>query len=378
LPHNTSKPDFLIIGGGLAGITLADALSSGGAAVTVIDKNGIATGASGAPVGMADPAASRNANLFWEPVNCYSTIKRILEEVRDYTHKTFYRETPVCRPALSHERARAYQRSLERQDWPEGWCTWLSESEIHGKYQGINCVEGGLWHTTGLTVAIPDFLEAYLSMLRDRGIQYKTIPDYSLLRIGSAWNFKSDALTLSTKNVIHATGSASLKSTYWSDLPNEPVKGQLLQMKPEGDIPFDFALSGNGYISWVHPDQLIVGSTYEHEFTHPEPDENGRKTIMRKFRQILPEIAIRVTLQHHWSAIRVSTPNRLPVIGAHHSEPGLHLFTGLGSKGLLYSRYTAQHLANNLLNGKQIRRELDIQRIYKKMDFSSTFPGNKP
>ena len=367
----------MIIGAGLAGITLADALSEGGASIAIIDKSGIAAGASGAPVGMADPAASRNANLFWEPANCYNTIKQTLEKVHAFSGKTFYRETPVCRPALSHERARAYQRSLERQDWPEGWCRWISSDEIHQKYDGINCVDGGLWHTTGLTVAIPEFLEAYLSMLQDRGVLYETISDYSLSRDGSTWNLETDTLLLSAKHAIHATGSASLGSPYWSDLPNEPVKGQLLQMKPDGDIPFDFALSGNGYISWVHPDQLIIGSTYEHEFTYPEPDENGRKTIMRKFKQILPGMGEKVALQHHWSGIRVSTPNRLPVIGAHHTEPRLYLFTGLGSKGLLYSRYTAQHLADNLLNGTMIRRELDIRRIYKKMDFSSTFPGNK-
>ncbi len=374
MPNTTT--DFLILGAGLAGITLADSLSSVGAHITIIDKKGIASGASGTPVGMADPAASRNANLFWEPVNCYDTIKQTLEKVRDYSGKTFYRETPVCRPALSHERARAYQRSLERQNWPDGWCRWISADEIHGKYEGINCVDGGLWHTTGLTVAVPEFLGAYLDMLKNHGVQYETLPDYTLTRDQSLWNLLSDEFSLRAKNVIHATGSASLESKYWSDLPNEPVKGQILQMKPSQGIPFDFALSGNGYISYVHPDQLVIGSTYEHEFTHPEPDENGLKTIMRKFKQILPDMPANVTLQKHWSGIRVSTPNRLPVIGAHHSEPGLYLFTGLGSKGLLYSRYTAQHLADNLLNDTPIRRELDIRRIYKKMDFSSTFPGN--
>ncbi len=374
---NKNTTDFLILGAGLAGLSLADALSSSGASVIIIDKAGIAAGASGTPVGMADPAASRNANLFWEPEGCYNAICNTLEQVADHTEDIFYRKTPVCRPALSHERARAYRRSLERQDWPENWVHWITADEIHGKYNGIRCVEGGLWHDVGFTVAVPDFLKTWLSMLTDRGVCYSTIPDYTLTSNGSDWELKNGASIFTTKKVIHATGAASLQSSYWSELPNEPVKGQLLELVVDGPLPLDFALSGNGYISYVHPGVLVVGSTYEHGFTHPEPDAQGRQTLLRKFRQILPEMGAKVTVRNHWAAVRVSTPNRLPVIGAHHSIPGLYLFTGLGSKGLLYSRFTAQNLADHLLDNKPIRRELDINRIYKKMDFSSVFPGNR-
>jgi len=96
--------DYIIIGAGLAGLSLADSLVTKGCDIAVIDKKGIGGGASGIPIGMADPAASRNANLYWETEKCYDTTLANLNKLREYSKKPFFKITGVLRPGITHKR----------------------------------------------------------------------------------------------------------------------------------------------------------------------------------------------------------------------------------------------------------------------------------
>ena len=53
--------DFCILGAGIAGLSLADALQEKGYRVIVLEKNDIASGASGSPGALVNPAAGRRA-----------------------------------------------------------------------------------------------------------------------------------------------------------------------------------------------------------------------------------------------------------------------------------------------------------------------------
>ena len=56
------------------------------------------------------------------------------------------------------------------------------------------------------------------------------------------------------------------------------------------------------------------------------------------------------------------TFNGLPVIGSHPELSGLAMFNGLGSKGSLLAPAMAGMLADHLLLGAEIPREIDVRR----------------
>lgn len=228
----------------------------------------------------------------------------------------------------------------------------------------VHCVYGGMWHPNSIAVAIPGYLEAYHNYLTKNNVRFYFQNDYRLQKLETGWILQSNDLEIVGQNIIYATGADSLEIEYWADLPIHPVKGQVGMFRVTEPLPFSFSLSGNGYIGRIEDDMFIVGSTYEHDFNHREPDEYGRKYLKKKLKQSLPGISEKAEMIGQWAEVRASTPNRLPILGAHRSISNLYLFTGLGSKGLLYSLYCAQILADYLTDDSPIDHEIDIVRFY--------------
>lgn len=356
--------DYIVIGAGLSGLSTADSLIEKNCKVAVIDRKGIASSASGIPVGMVDPAASRNANLYWESENCFNTISENLEKIQSHSSRKFYKVTGVLRPGINEKRGKSLERSFHRQDWPEGWCEWLDESEIKEMTPEVHCEYGGLWHPNSIAVSIPKYLNAYSEYLGKKQVPLHILKDYELSPNNDFWEIKNNDIVLRTQNVIYATGAETSESTFWSELPLHPVKGQVAIYKTEDPLPFSCSISGNGHIGVIDDVTFLIGSTYEHDFTYTHTDEYGRNYLQQKLEESLPSIAPKSQLVRQWAGVRASTPNRLPILGTHRNYSNIHIITGMGSKGLLYSKYTANLLADYLVDHKPLKREIDVERIY--------------
>src|SRR5699024_11140568 len=108
---------------------------------------------------------------------------------------------------------------------------------------------------------------------------------------------------------------------------------------------------------------FIQGSTYEHNFDMVKTDLEGAKYLENKLKRMLPKLANRSKLKAQWVGVRMSTPNRKPIVGQHPKFKNLYLFTGFGSKGLLYSKFIANHFADYLIKEEPLWDEVSIDRM---------------
>jgi glycine/D-amino acid oxidase-like deaminating enzyme len=111
------------------------------------------------------------------------------------------------------------------------------------------------------------------------------------------------------------------------------------------------------------PDIIVQGSTYEHDFNHLSPDVEGEKYLRKRMRRTLPQLEKVVITIDQWAGARTSTPNKKPILGQHPENKNLYVFTGLGSKGLMYGRFLADHYVDHLLEGRKLYPEVDIKRF---------------
>lgn len=356
--------DYCILGAGLAGISLAYELSKENASVCIIDPHGVASGASGVPLGLVNPATGRYASKSWEAEQCYVKILANLELIQSSSPVQFYKQTGVLRPAMEEKIVSRMKENFISQDWPDGWIEWKNEDEIKKFRPGLTCVGGGVWLPIGLTVDISIYLKSFADYIAQQSVHQIYNEKYSIEKRKNLWelNFTTSS-SIKARNLVFATGSSIILSRYWKDLPIHPVKGQLATLEPESPLSFSHAISARGYMTSMDAAQFVVGSTYEHSFDDESTDEEGLEYLLGKFKKVLPQLHDNSNVVHQWAGVRASTPNRMPILGEHPSYQNMFVFAGLGSKGLLYSGYLAECLKNYLLERKELPEEVSIGRL---------------
>ncbi len=355
--------DVCILGAGLAGMHTAIELMEAGLRVCVIDPKGIAGGASGTPVGLANPATGRFANRSWNAERCLERLSIRLEEISKYSGKEFYRKSGVLRPALSQKIADRMQENVVNNDWTPGMIEWKSSAELQEMHPGLTSVEGGVWVPGGLTVSIPDYLNGIHSYLSDREVTFILGRNYSLHK-ESNWDVQIDHKDhITAKKLVICAGIYSKQIEVSKELPLHAVKGQTAIMRAGDSLEFEHAVSAQGYFSKTGDKEFILGSTYEHNFEHDEPDEQGFEFMFSRFSKVHPVLASSSKIVNQWAGVRASTPDRKPIIGTLDKEMESYIFAGLGSKGLLYSAYGARLLIELMLNNHSIPESLDVDRF---------------
>lgn len=356
--------DYCILGAGVTGIHLALELIKTGATICVVDPNGAGGGASGAPIGLANPATGRFATKSWEVDKCLPKLQQNLELIQEHTSKPFFRKSGILRPAMDVEIATKMKVNAEQDGWPEGWIEWLDEKAVEELHPGITCVEGGVWIPVGLTVNMKSYVESACELLQAKGVDFYFDQEYSISD-NSPWTITFPNSKIAAGSVIFTSGIWTKYASFWGDIPMVPVKGQTLLMQSDTPLPFQHSVSALGYIGSVAGNTYVIGSTYEHRFEDEETDEAGKEYLLERSNRVIPSLWEQSKIVDQWASVRASTPNRKPIMGAHPKKENCYVFAGLGSKGLLYSAYLAEWMTGYLTNNVELPEEMKVERFKK-------------
>lgn len=360
--------DVTILGAGIAGLSAARSLSQKGLKVLLLDKSDPGSGASGAPLALLNPATGRRAKKAWQAEKCIKKTTDVLKDLQKKISKPVFAQNSVLRPAIVKDLAKNFRESPEKYDWPDTWVEWLDKDQIKTIIPGAACHEGGLKISPAATVHLPNYIKASVIDLQETGIRFIRNTNSVVEKSEKRWIIKNDDYKFSSSLLLHAAGQSIANFIEWDFMNLELVKGQTLTLYFHDDIPFQCSLSAMGYIAQLpdYPKMLVIGSTYEHSFNHADPDSEGKDYLLKKFRMILPGLSNKIRGSEQWSGVRVSSSNYLPVIGEHPQIKNLFVFTGLGSKGLLYGQHCADLLADHIINQTPLPAELSPSRFQKK------------
>lgn len=406
--HRETFSEYLILGGGLAGSTLALAMARQGVKPALLHAHHRQTpdtaAASLVPLALYNPAAAMKARMGWEAIKCDEALNLLIEELGNFCGGTehFVKQTGVLRPCLDAQMQKNFQKSLQQHDWPDGWVSWKTPEELKSEFPGVKHTFGGLWVPVGKTFNMPVLLKCLHAMLREKyGVDIIEAEVQELHPISSAgrnraqWQLRAqmsspekrpsvqaetgteqhsgpDAITrhFTARSVVAACGSRLpflLKDFLPEAFKAHCVKGQTLGLSRPVPETFRPSVASKGYFAFFD-DRAVVGSTYEHHFEKHDAlktTDDARQRLLAKIERTFkagkagPE-----TLQAYeqWAGIRLTTPDRLPVMGALPDTAGLYISAGFGSKGLTYSSRCADLLAGQLLLGHSLPFEVDLKR----------------
>ena len=326
-------PSVAVVGAGIAGAALVRAFAALGVRTTVIEADRPGAGGSGFPAGLVTPRLDAGdgdiAALYAQALTRATAL---------------YAATPgavirsgVLQLEQAPRDAGRFARIAAQPIWPDGAMESL-DAAVCSDRLGEPTGSGGLWMRDAMAVHPAAILEAWLGGA-DR--IKATVERIEAGRAGWRLFDGAGALLIEADVVVIAAGwgAAGLVPA----LSLAPVRGQADWVEGVETGP----VAWGGYAAPTGSG-LLFGATHDRGETLGGPSAAASARNLETVAARLPALAARIAAAgpvRSRTAVRATTPDRLPLAGAVPEAEGLFVLGGLGSRGLCAAPLLAEHVA---------------------------------
>lgn len=350
--------DVVIIGGGAAGCATAYYLAKAGVKATIIEREGIASKASGYNAGGLNPLQGaeipgRLGPLAMESFEMHQELSRSLEAESGVAFH--YQTIAMINVAFDESELPAMQETLDIFEGAEGFSAhWLETSELMKLDSRINPdAIKGLYTYGNATLTGYDYTVALSKAAEGMGASVRMGTATGLkMSGGKVTGVTLDDGELSCDAVVIATGPWSGQAEEWLgvSIPVVPLKGEIVRVQPPQQ-PLEHDFSGAGSSLYQRADGLIwVGATERSEGFDENPTEDAKKTLLEGAIKVMPTIADSEIVKHT-ACLRPVTADWLPIVGNVPGYDNVYLATGAGKKGILISPGMGKATADLITQG---------------------------
>lgn len=375
----STKPKIAIIGGGLAGANCAYALSKRGLQTTLYcQDDALAKGASGNAQGGFYPQLNAEAGhasqihaLSFNYAN--KLYRQLLNQGIHYSHQW----CGTIQLAFNDKVASRYRKLVDNQTWPEALIHWIDAQQAT-QLANLNLPYPGLFIPQGGWINLPELVAGLVKAAEATVTVNKQLT--SLERINDTWQLNwQDGGKTNADIVIMATGSDSGDCRQMSQLPFRLVRGQVEAINSQSELAnLSTVLCHKGYLTPAWQGSHAMGSTYVKDDKNSDYRLTEQQKNLAMHQQALTKCDWISDIQpttNGRAAIRCSTPDHLPMVGAvpnsstqtqqyhdlykalpakHYPQPTNHtnlfMLCGLGSRGLTTAPLCAEVLVSQILN----------------------------
>ncbi len=351
---------ILIVGQGLVGSALSYQLIKRGYSCTIIDNNH-KNSSSITAGGIMHPMSFKRLILSWRAIEFITTAKSFYQTLEKEIGVSFFTEMNLHRPISNQDEKAFWLKRMTE----EGYKDVLDYSE-HIDLKGVQTPFGTGIVETGGRLDTGKYLETMRSSFGERVLAEKF--DFSEL---SATDRSVSYKGTHFDEVVFCEGYQFINNPYFNYLPHNCTKGEVITVSSE-QLPQKW-VSKNGFvIPDTYGDDYFVGATYEWNSLDLKLTEQGKSKLLSKVEKIGITDAL-VTSQS--CGIRPTMHDRRPLIGTHPVYSKLHIFNGMGSKGVMLSPYFSTHFIDYLEGKTALDSEVNIARWrkynYKKSETKS-------
>ncbi len=160
--------------------------------------------------------------------------------------------------------------------------------------------------------------------------------------------------------LVFCEGFFVAQNPYFSFLPFKPVKGEVLTVRIPG-FQSKNILNKNFFLLPLPDGTFRLGATYDWKNLNFEPSVEAKNSLLARLSEY---VSGEIEIMQHDAGVRPSSEDRRPILGPHPHHPQLHVFNGLGTKGVMLAPFFAEQLTNYLLDGKPLEHEVSAVRFY--------------
>jgi len=350
--------DIVIVGAGIAGLTIGWELARRGHAPLVLGGKVPSTSAMAAGMLAPMPESSLNpalAQLAIDALHAYPEFLRRLAE--DTSRDAGFVRCGVVRLAFSPDEADLLHSEIDRYEDAGLFARWLSarECSLEAPLVGPG-VKGGLLSQDEAQVQSAWLLEALREALRWRGGRLEAGGVNAIEMRGDPGHIRLDSgKELQAKRIVVAAGSWTGGLLEMAGLVR-PVRGQLLVFASAAG-PRHILFHGRNYIVTKPDGHVLVGATMEEAGFVLDATPAAEAELRASLRRLAPAL-VKLPAERR-VGLRPSCPDGMPVVGE--SESGVYVFSGHHRNGFLLGPLTAA-LAADEISGKQPDARLEALR----------------
>jgi glycine oxidase len=305
-----------IIGAGVVGCFLAYRLASEGVPVTVIERQHVGAGASGASAGNVQPGevdivlAAESLELFRRFLPAIKEESGI--DPQDHEVHYLYAALDEQEVAQTQEFSTVLQQGGLRVEWIDGPTVRALESRF------VPGVLGGAWHRDCMQMDAYRFVMALSKAMQGRGVQVRQGEVVGLQHSGERVTGVRlrDGTTLACDTLVLALGAwTGVAASQWLgvSLPIEPHSLQKLHVRPMAE-PLRCAVRWSEVNVVSRVDGLVhVGSKHDPTGFTAQPTPEGRHWLLERLNTVLPAFEFEVVAAG--AGLAASTPKKVPVLG---------------------------------------------------------------
>ena len=351
--------DVVILGGGIIGGALAEALARRRQRVCVLERGTMGCEASTAAAGILSAQMDLEEpgplfELCQASRRLYPAWVRKLERVSGLSLS--YHEDGILYLALTED---AVGRMERRRRWQVrlGYKAerWSAREVRRREPQASDEVRAGFFFPTEAQLLNATLMRALRSSCRKAGVTVREQTEVLrvLVRHGRVTGVHTDRGTFRAPVVVNCLGSwASLGDFLLIKPPVVPAKGQMLGFQAPKGLLRHIVMSDGAYAVQHRDGYLIAGSTVEFVGFHKQLTLDGMQRILSGFRRMVsPTLLDRCIFVDSWVGLRPCSHDRLPILGATPIE-GLYVATAHFRHGILLAPITAHIMSDLILTGR--------------------------
>lgn len=344
-----NKVDYIVVGLGIAGISICEQLEASGRSFIVIDASRkTATRIAG---GVVNPVVLKRINPVWKAELFYKYAKPFYVKLQQKLGKDLVQDIQI---------RRIFATAEEQNDWIVASDSpvlepFLSPEIIRNNNPAIHA-SFGLGAVTGsFRVDTDVLLDSYRDHLLKRGELILAKFKHEEIKLAEA-GIEYDGIL--AKRIVFAEGATVIENPLLNADFLIPKKGEYLIIHAP-ELRSESILKGPFFIIPVGNDHYQVGATFAHgDHTYDHTSE-GKQKIIKAIRKM---IVCDFEPVDQIAGMRPTVKDRRPLVGSC-KDDRVYFFNGLGTRGLLMAPLLSEWLFDNMESGSSLPKEVDIKRF---------------
>ncbi|TKS56030.1 NAD(P)/FAD-dependent oxidoreductase [Mesohalobacter halotolerans] len=338
--------DFLIVGSGLAGLSVARHLEFKNASFDIISDT--TQQSSRIAGGIINPVAVKRMKPAWQ-----------VEEYLPYA-KTFYQSinNAFQEEIYSRKILNVFVHDIEQENnWYQAYDkarlkSFISSQVFKNKNQNLNIgkigkIKAGIIHLTTLYQCLKHhYQKQWVS---------ETFK-HDKLEINESYLTYQN---VSYKHIVFCEGFGVTQNPFFNHLGIYGNKGDYLIFKSKA-LQIKELYKAKYFLIPLSKDLYKFGATYQRKPLNHEPSNEARSQMMEALDNM---ISVPYKIVRQVCGIRPTTKDRRPVVGTHKKHKNIHILNGFGSRGVMTSPKLGQKLVKHILTDEKLDPEISIRRF---------------